>query len=330
MISVPPSGRRALGRRLVCQSGVLAGLCCLPGLRAYAETLTGAALALREIAPGVLVSHGEQAEASAANLGAIANTSVVIGAAGVAVIDTGGCRLWGERLREAIAARTKLPVIAVIMTHMHPDHVFGAAAFADAPRIIGHHNLPGSLAQRASYYQRGFNEALGPLAQGTHVVMPNELVTTGAVVDLGGRRLSLAAHATAHTDNDLSVIDDASGLLWTGDLLFVERIPALDGSLPGWIAVLQAMGAPGADRCAIPGRAIPGHGPVAVGWPDASQPMLRYLTTLRDGTRAVLRRGGTIEQAVASVGQGERGRWLLFDDYHARNVTTAYAELEWE
>jgi hypothetical protein len=38
----------------------------------------------------------------------------------------------------------------------------------------------------------------------------------------------------------------------------------------------------------------------------------------------------TIEEAVNVVGQSERGKWALFDDYHGRNVTQAYKELEWE
>ena len=56
----------------------------------------------------------------------------------------------------------------------------------------------------------------------------------------------------------------------------------------------------------------------------------RYLTVLRDGVRAEIKGTGSIERAIETVGQGERGRWLLFDDYNARNVTEAYKEYEWE
>jgi hypothetical protein len=65
-------------------------------------------------------------------------------------------------------------------------------------------------------------------------------------------------------------------------------------------------------------------------WPAALEPQLAYLTRLRDEIRAVLAAGGTLEQAVATVGQEERSKWLLFDEYHARYVTAAFAELEWE
>ena len=37
-----------------------------------------------------------------------------------------------------------------------------------------------------------------------------------------------------------------------------------------------------------------------------------------------------MEKAVETAGQSERPYWRLFDDYNARNVVTAYAELEWE
>ena len=129
---------------------------------------------------------------------------------------------------------------------------------------------------------------------------------------------------TAHTDNDLTVFDAATGTLWLADLLFMERVPVIDGSLLGWLSVLATL------RTATAARVVPGHGPVSAAWPEAAIPLERYLTRLRDETRAVLAAGGTLEQAVATVGQAERGEWRLFDFYHPRNVTAAFTELEWE
>ncbi|MGI4946559.1 MAG: quinoprotein relay system zinc metallohydrolase 2, partial [Janthinobacterium lividum] len=77
-------------------------------------------------------------------------------------------------------------------------------------------------------------------------------------------------------------------------------------------------------------RAIPGHGPAAVPWPEAADAQERYLSGIVHDIRAIIRRDGDIETAVATVGQSERSDWLLFDDYNGRNVTTAFKELEWE
>ncbi len=54
------------------------------------------------------------------------------------------------------------------------------------------------------------------------------------------------------------------------------------------------------------------------------------MNTVAEGVRAVIDRGGTIEQAIDTVGYQTSDRWLLFDEYHRRNVTAAFVELEWE
>src|SRR5579872_1173001 len=295
-----------LSRRALCGAGV-GVFCCLPALGAELKKLVLGPLHLVEVASGLFVSHGVHAEATPANEGAIANCGFIVGEKGVAVIDTGGCRLWGERLREAIRAVTALPVTTVILTHMHPDHVFGTSAFlGDQPAVIAHAKLPRALANREESYRRHLMEALGPLAAGSDLVMPTAIVADRMTIDLGGRALFLTAHKTAHTDNDLSVFDQKTSMLWAGDLLFMERIPVLDGSLLGWLEVMEALAM--IDAKAV----VPGHGPHSAAWPEALQAQRRYLGGLRDGIRALLRQGGTMERAIAEVGQREAPEWLLF------------------
>lgn len=284
----------------------------------------GAPLAIAEVAPGIFFRRGVDEEASAANGGAIANIGFIVGRQAVAVFDPGGSLADGQRLHAAIRKATPLPIRYVILSHAHPDHIFGAAAFEnDHPSFVGHEKLPSVLTQRGEYYRKRLAATVGANRAGT-VVMPTLLVRGKTEIDLGGRTLEVTAHPVAHTDNDLSALDRQTGTLLTSDLVFVQRVPALDGSLRGWLEVLATLKAQPARR------AVPGHGPTGVDWPDAAADLERYLGTLLRETRDALRKGLPIEEAVTVVGQSERGKWALFDDYHGRNVTQAFKELEWE
>ena len=301
--------------------GIAAALTAAPG-RTIAQT---APLSMTEIASGVFVHNGVHEEASSGNKDAIANIGFIVGADAVAVIDPGGSFEEGAALRAAVRVRTDRPIRYVILTHVHPDHIFGAAAFRDDhPEFVGHAKLPGALAQRGDYYLRRLRGALGDEARGSEIVPPTLLVADRLDLDLGGRHLLVRAHGPAHTDNDLTVFDESTRTFWLADLLFVDRIPVIDGSIVGWLKELGELTALAADR------AVPGHGPVFVPWPDAADPERRYLETVERETRAAIKAGIGIADAYRDVAKSERGRWLLFDDYHARNVTASYKELEWE
>jgi quinoprotein relay system zinc metallohydrolase 2 len=307
---------------IIRRSAVLAAAVVLGTTAGRAQT---AALPVTEIASGIFVHNGVHEEASAANDDAIANIGFIIGDETVAVIDPGGSFAEGSALRAAIRARTDRPIRYVILTHVHPDHIFGTAAFRDDhPDFVGHAKLPGALAQRGDYYLRRLHSNLGDEANGTEIVPPTVLVADRLELDLGGRRLMLRAHGPAHTDNDLTVFDQNTRTFWLADLLFVDRIPVIDGSLVGWLKQLDELTAISADR------AVPGHGPVSVPWPAAVEPERRYLEAVAHDTRAAIKAGIGIANAYQHVANSERGHWLLFDEYHPRNVTASYKELEWE
>jgi quinoprotein relay system zinc metallohydrolase 2 len=299
----------------------------VPALAALCLVLGGAApepFPVTEVAPGIFVRPGVTEDATVANDDAIANIGFIVGGDAVAVIDPGGSEGDGERLRATILSSTDRPIRYVVMTHDHPDHVFGADAFAaDHPVYIGHARLPGALAERGDYYRRRLAEILGRDRVGSYQV-PTQLISNRATLDLGGRVLELQAWETAHTDNDLTVLDRNTGTLWAGDLLFVGRIPSIDGSLAGWLKVLDWL------KVVPATRAVPGHGPAVVPWPAAAADEERYFTSLATQIRALLAKGGDIETATRTVGLDERDKWQLFDDYNGRNVTAAFKELEWE
>jgi quinoprotein relay system zinc metallohydrolase 2 len=317
--SGPVHGHQFSRRRFLGDAALLA---CWP----IAPTASRAAprLTTQEVAPGIHVRRGVDEDANPGNEDAIANLAFIVGRDAVAVVDPGGSLADGERLRAHIREKTTLPVRYVVMTHDHPDHIFGAGAFLiDRPQFLGHERMPESLARRGEYYRARLDAVLGKDRAGP-VVTPNRLIHERDQIDLGDRVLMLAAHGRAHTDCDLTVSDRQSQTLFTGDLLFVERVPSLDGSLKGWQRELELL----KRQTAV--RTVPGHGPVSVNWPGASRDLDRYLDVLLRETRAAVKAGIDIDTAVTTVGRSERDKWTLFDDYHGHNVVQAFKEVEWE
>jgi quinoprotein relay system zinc metallohydrolase 2 len=307
-------------RKLQSAGVALTGLAAL----LHAASAMAAPLTMQEVAPGVFVHAGRHEESTPHNAGDIANIGFIVGAKCVAVIDSGGSLAVGQGLRQAVELRTTKPICYVINTHVHPDHIFGNAAFqTHRPVFVGHRRLAAAMAARGRSYRNALLRDLGASAAGSEIVAPTLEVADEEALDLGGRRLLLKAWPTAHTDNDLSVFDESTGTLWLSDLLFVERIPVVDGSLKGWLAVMQEL------TTLKPQRVIAGHGNAA-DWRQALAQQQRYLDLLLRETRRAIETGTPMQQAVDSVGQSEHERWRLFDAYHKRNVTAAYAELEWE
>jgi quinoprotein relay system zinc metallohydrolase 2 len=299
---------------------LLVGLLCAP-----AQALT-----LQQIAPDTWLAQGEHAAwAEHPQAAHVANASVVAGRDCLAVIDTGGSVAVGRTLRQAMAPISRLPVCWLINTHAHPDHMMGNAAFAGAgpqgrdPEVIGHARLPAALAARGPHYERAARRDLDPVHHGAAPAPPLRTVADTDRVDLGGRVLTLRAWPTAHTDHDLTVHDEPNGLLWTGDLLFADHLPVLDGNLLGWLKAMDALRGMNARLL------IPGHGtPQAAGQVLARQQ--RYLEQLRDVVRASLRKGQSLQEVLANPPSMDLQGWQLTPVFHRRNLSAAFAELEWE
>jgi quinoprotein relay system zinc metallohydrolase 2 len=309
-----------IGRSLAAVSWVAALLLCC------GDATASPPLSIERIADGDYAHFGQIAMTTPENAGDIANLGVIVGQDAVAVVDTGGSVSVGRELLLAIRSFTDKPIRYVINTHDHPDHVFGNAAMPSGVTFVGHHNLPAELARRGPYYLRSYREQLGEAAIAEVGIIPPSLLVDGeTTLNLGGRSLRLTAWSpAAHTDCDVTVLDETTGVLFAGDLVFIQHVPVIDGSIKGWLSVI--------DRLArLPARLVlPGHGAHVAPWPQALDDERRYLTVLAQDARRAIAAGTPLERAVPEMGQSERSRWALFDDYNARNATTAFSELEWE
>lgn len=281
---------------------------------------------LKEVAPGSYVRKGVHEVFKASNLNAIANIGFITGETSIAVIDTGGSYCDGSRFLSALRQVTKKPISHVINTHVHPDHTLGNAAFQGEGAIfIGHKNLPQAMRDKTAAYIENITRLTSPaLMAGTKPVPPMELVSETLVIDLGGRKLTLTAHKTAHTDQDLTIFDQQTKILWAGDLLFHEHLPVLDGNLIGWQKVMDKLAALGAEKV------IPGHGGPLLPWPKGMADQQRYLMALTSDLRRLINKGSTMLEAQKKAAMTEKERWKLFEEFNARNASAGFAELEWE
>ncbi len=286
-----------------------------------------APLAMESLGNGVYVHHGVHEDMSEGYHADICNVSFIVGSKGIAVIDTGGSLKTGQALREAIRKVSNLPILYVINTHVHPDHIFGNAAFIqDKATFVGHEKLPDAMERRRENYLRINQQWLGDTFAGSEIVKPSMLVKTTANLDLGDRTLLLTAYPTAHTNTDLTVFDHKSATLWTGDLLFVERTPSIDGDIKGWLAVINELKTHEAEF------AIPGHSSSLkdANWKKQLNDQERYLWTLLNDIRASIKKGEVMEKAMSTAAASERSYWQLFDIVNRRNVNNIYPGLEWE
>nr|WP_314584284.1 quinoprotein relay system zinc metallohydrolase 1 [uncultured Pseudomonas sp.] len=210
----------------------------------------------RQIAEDTYLLEGSTENFSKTNGGNIVNTGFIVTDSGVVVIDTGPSRRYGEAMRKAIASVTDKPVLQVLLTHHHPDHVLGNQAFADVP--IG--ALPGTkelMRQHGDVLAENMYRLVGDWMRGTETLLPTQTLTPG-MLQFGGHRLQLLALA-GHTGADLAILDLNTGVLFAGDIVFYQRALTTPNS-PGlqvWLGDLDTLQA-------LPWQLlVPGHGPLA-------------------------------------------------------------------
>lgn len=248
------------------------------------------ALQPRQIVDGVWLLEGSTDNFTPANGGNIVNTGFIVTDQGVLVIDTGPSRRYGEAMRRAIASVTDKPLLKVILTHHHPDHVLGNQAFSDVP-IAALAATTTLLAEQGDAMAENMYRIVGDWMRGTEVLLPSVNLEPG-VLQVGGRQLQLLAFR-GHTGADLAVFDEQSGVLFAGDMLFYQRALTTPGT-PGldvWLADIERLQA-------VPWKQIvPGHGPLI----RDAKPLLQmrdYLQWLDELMRQAAEQGTEMNELI--------------------------------
>ena len=281
--------------------------------------------AIESLGNDIYVHHGQHLDIDSGYQGDICNISFVVGSKGVAVIDTGGSFKTGNKLRDAIKKVTDKPILYVINTHVHPDHIFGNAAFLqDKAQFVGHEKLATAMQLRKEAYDQLNLKYMGNDAKGSEIVKPTIQVKEPIDLDLGDRKLKVTPYPSAHTNTDISIIDGKTRTLFTGDLLFIERTPVLEGDIKGLIAVIDTL------KTYPVKQVVPGHGPFTKDWVTALNNEQRYLNALLTDIRTNIKAGKSMNEAMETAAASEKDKWLLFDIANSRNVNRIYPALEWE
>ena len=286
--------------------------------------------AIESLGNGIYVHHGKHLDIDTGYQGDICNISFVVGSKGVAVIDTGGSFKTGNNLRDAIKKVTDKPILYVINTHVHPDHIFGNAAFLPRSpdevkaQFVGHEKLATAMQLRKEAYDKLNVKYMDDDAKGSEIVLPTIMVKEPTDLDLGDRTLTITPYPNAHTNTDISVIDSKTSTLFTGDLLFIERTPVLEGDIKGLITAIDTL------KTYPVKQVVPGHGPFTKDWVQALNNEQRYLNALLTDIRTNIKAGKTMGEAMDTAAAGEKDKWLLFDIANRRNVNTLYPALELE
>ena len=193
----------------------------------------------QQIAPEVYAVIGATEDFDTKNGGNIVNTAFIVGSDGVVVIDSGPSLRYGQQLRQAIAQVTDKPVALVINTHHHPDHFLGNQAFADVA-IGALAETRTAIGSEGNAFAENLYRMSGSWMKGTEVLVPNRTLSAGALA-VAGRRLRLLAF-DGHTGADLAIFDEASGVLFAGDLVFNQRAPTTPhADIAHWLQSLTAL-----------------------------------------------------------------------------------------
>ena len=288
-------------------------------MRSLKSTLRAAVLAViacsvLAVAKPIVQQVGPGLYAYISDNDASANSTFLIGRAGILVIDTGLNATEGAKLREAIRQVSRLPVKFIVNTHYHPDHqggnaVVGPDAVVISTEFTRQRTL--TLMQRPEMRTFEFRPA--------NVTFQNQVT-----VYLEPYSLKVYFPGKAHTSGDALVYFPQQRVLAAGDLFLNRSSPAMDnGSAANWIHALdQALELPLE-------HVVPGH--FELGSRADLQRFRDYLSDLFQQVRSMRQQGKSLEQVRQNIKMEKYADFRQYPKYQATfadNAAVIYEQLQ--
>ncbi|SDM65324.1 MBL fold metallo-hydrolase [Allokutzneria albata] len=245
------------------------------------------------------------------------NAGVVGGRGQALLVDTlYDLRLTRQLLTAAVKVLDGRPITDAVNTHANGDHCFGNELLGADVRIHAARETVPGMHEAPPHYMAAIlkadlgpvltpymQKAFGPFAfEEITLREPDSLFDGSHTLDIGGRTVHLHDLGPAHTEADTVVHVPDAGVLFTGDLLFVESTPIMwAGPSRTWIAACDRMIA------MDPEVVVPGHGPVT--GQDGILAMRGYLEHAFEHAKAAHARGESIEEAGLGFDTGPYAGW---------------------
>jgi len=279
------------------------------------------------VADGVFAHIGDTGPRSLENEGLNANIGLVVTPAGAVLIDSGATSQSARQIHEAVKKVTLQPVKWVINTGGQDHRWLGNGYFKEqGAEIIAHANARADMQARGGDHLAGLKSILKDNAEGTVPTLPTRFISgNDSRLELGGVVFQLEHRNGAHTPGDMMVWLPQMNVLFTGDVVYVNRllgvIPVSDTR--NWLATFAVI------EELHPKVIVPGHGDVT-DLATARADTRAYLVALRAHMKKAVDDGVDMSTAVKSFDAQPFMRLQNAAELMPGNASRAYLELERE
>ena len=281
---------------------------------------------LQKVTEDVYAIVGDLGNRSADNLANNATFGFVVTSAGVVLIDPGGTYLGAQKIDLLIKQVTDKPVVTVINSGGQDHRWLGNGYFKNqGAQIIASEAAVNDQKARTQDQFIGLGNLVGDEGiKGTDAIYAEKTFEQQLDFKLGDTLFEIRHAGQAHTPGDSFVWLPQKKVMFTGDIVYVERMLGVgaQSNSKNWVSVYETMAA------YQPRYLIPGHGQ-PTNLSRANKDTYNYLVFLRKSVSDFMENGGDMSD-ISSVDQSKFNYLLNYDLISGRNAQQAFTELEWE